>query len=192
MAKTLLFVSALLAATGATAAPPAKRPAVAQPARPAPAQAVPAAVALPQFEFKGMRPDTPVDPSQLSDCRDKEGQQLCNGTDPVVAGIKAYMAPSIYLTNGKLSTLIYVFEGRGANTLTLLQALTEKYGKPCKSEVEKWVNRAGTSFDNPVWTWCFRTGKLQLHTMSFQRDYSDIWYTDDVNVPPAKPAKVDF
>ena len=88
--------------------------------------------------------------------------------------------------------MIYVFENHGTEPLTLLQALSTKYGKPCKSETEKWTNKAGTSFDNPVWTWCFRTGKLQLHTMSFQRDYSDIWYTDELNVPAPKPVKVDF
>jgi hypothetical protein len=185
--KTAIFASVLLA-SAAAAAPPAKHAAPRAATRPA----APVVPALPVFEFKGMRPDVPVDMAQLTSCTEKDGETRCSGTDSVVAGIKTYISPSVYLVNGKLSTLIYVFENGGTETITLLQALTEKYGRPCKNETEKWTNKAGTSFDNPVWTWCFRTGKLKLHTMSFQRDYSDIWYTDEVNKPPPTPAKVDF
>jgi hypothetical protein len=148
------------------------------------------AAQLPVFEFKGVTAGQPVDRSLLTSCKSGEAGLHCYFRDSTVAGVKHLLAPAVYLNNEKLSMMIFLFERE--HHLTLMSALTQRYGKPCKSEQKQWRNGAGAVLPNPTHTWCFATGELVLTGISSRLRNSDLVYTDTANRAPARSAPVDF
>lgn len=147
----------------------------------------------PAFDFKGITAGEPADMSLLRGCNAKpSGETQCYFRDAAVAGITEMLAPSVYLYDGKPYMMIYLFNNRGTNFLTLLSALRERYGAPCRTETKVWQNRAGAKIDNEVVTWCFKTGELELVQLSSSIQYGHLTYTDDVHGVPSKGPTVDF
>ncbi len=87
--------------------------------------------------------------------------------------------------------MIFLFDAGGTDFLTLTDAFTQKYGKPCEQAVAKWQSRGGATYDNTVVTWCFKTGKLKLESLGPSLKYGSATYNDDYQAP-AKPTPKDF
>lgn len=192
--KAFVMGALLFAGAAAVAAPPSRpsspRPAVHAPSSGGASQSP--TPSLPVFEFKGVRAGEVVDTAALGlKCGkpDEDQQIICRGNDATVGGITNLLAPAFYLYNGRLSTMIFVFDG--SNYSTIAGALTAKYGEPCSTSHPEWKSKAGATFENTVMTWCFASGKLEAAEMSSRRDNSHLMYIDS-NQPPPKAPKVDF
>jgi hypothetical protein len=160
-------------------------------ASPAPAKSV----SLPAFSFKQAQAGETMDPSAVGKCSptdDGVPEKLeCRGSDPMVAGIHLLLAPSYYFYNSRLTSMLFLYDNDGANFLTLLGAFRDKYGTPCNTAMEKWQNRAGSTFDNSTATWCFKTGKLKLEQIGPSLKYGVVTYTDQYDAP-SKGTPKDF
>ncbi len=153
--------------------------------------AMPDREGLPFFTFREWRAGVNFAPSILSNCESKSSigsvVVLCNSDVFDLAGAKAGSITQIY--KGRLSAIRIISSSDEAETI--LNAFKVKYGNPCKSSVEVWQNRAGAKFDNPVFTWCFRTGDLKFSSIGSQRDNIEINY-EDVNKPKTEAPTVNF
>lgn len=148
----------------------------------------------PAFEFKGITAAEPVDMSLLRSCEIKQdGQTKCYLKDGKVAGYSGTIPPAVYLYDGKLWKMFYIFKNSSPNYSNLLAALRTKYGPPCRIETRVWQNRLGAKLDNPVITWCFKTGELELIQFISDVTLGGLSYVDEVNAgPPKPPPTVDF
>lgn len=168
-----------------------KRPVTSPPAKPAADKAV----SLPVFTFKAARAGEVMDPSAVGECApDRDGiagKLKCEGSDPVVAGLKLLVAPAYYFYNGRLTSMLFLFDRDGTNYLTLRSGFESKYGAPCSTATEEWQSRGGTTVDNATATWCFKTGKLKLEAIGPSLKYGVVSYTDDFDAP-TKATPVDF
>lgn len=146
---------------------------------------------LPLFTFKDAKAGGSMDPTSLGRCEadGRPGKLKCVGKDGMVAGIRLIIPPYYYFYNNRLTSMLFLFNNEGVTFPTLLSAFRERYGAPCKTETEKWQNKAGAVFDNPTVTWCFKTGKLTLESMSTSRDYGDVMYSDDYTGPVEETPK---
>jgi hypothetical protein len=181
--KTVIIASLILCSAG-VAAPPKNAGA---------AKSV--AASLPAFTFKNARAGVVMDPNSVGKCSPSDdriaGKLSCGGADSVVAGVNLLLAPTYYFYNGRLTMMLFLYDNDGVNFLTFRQAFEEKYGPPCNSSTEKWQNRAGSTFDNPVVIWCFSTGKLKLEQLGPSLKYGSVTYTDEFNAP-SKDTPKDF
>jgi hypothetical protein len=162
---------------------------------------------LPMFEFKGLGAGQAVaedHPLFRHPCfpdaamTDDANRRVCVFRDRSVAGIDPLEGSNAYLYAGKLSRMdMRALNGHG-QFARLEQALSARYGEPCRRQSRKWQNRLGGVFDNSVISWCFRTGTLTLTGMSEDRyldDAADLMllrYQDDVVAPAAVGPKIDF
>ncbi len=158
-------------------------PAAAPPADTGPIRRVPAGGA---FEFKGIVAGVPVDLVKFPNCG--AGETANCDVGKTIAGFEPYVL-WVSLFKGKLSSV--TIRGDALYYPVIAKAFAEKYGKPCASTVEKWKNAVGAVLDNPVTTWCFKTGKLVLKPRGESLDTFSADY-DDANQPPEGKAKVDF
>lgn len=146
---------------------------------------------LPAFSFKGLTAGEPLSPAVLDAC-----ELLFNRTPKLVhcyygaldvAGTKLFGSADFY--RGMLSSIQMTVSAYQA--ATLLDALNAKYGRPCRSETLIWQNKLGAQFDNPTYTWCFRSGNLRFTARDEKRDEGELAYTD-VNAPPAPKPVINF
>jgi hypothetical protein len=151
---------------------------------------IPGRESLPLFSFREWQGGINLSPEVLQVCERKEVEGaiiLCSSKMFDLAGVQSGSIAQVY--NGRLSAISILASSDDASTI--LEAFKAKYGKPCKSSVELWQNRAGAKFDNPVVTWCFRTGDLKFAFFGDKQDYVDIKYTD-VNTPKPESPTVNF
>lgn len=182
--QKIIWIGSLILC-GAAVAAPAKRPAS------KPKQAVTASLAT--FTFKDAQAGVAMDPNLVGKCSPSSdgipGKLDCRGKDSKVAGIDLILAPSYDFYNGRLTSMLYLYNNNGTDFLTFREAFQEKYGKPCKVETEKWQNKAGSTFDNAQITWCFKTGKLKLEQLGPSLDYGIVTYDDDYDAPSKETPK---
>lgn len=149
--------------------------------------AIPGRENLPTFSFREWQGGVNLSPTVLDGCKTKSSITSmviqCESDLFDLSGAKAGSIAQIY--NGRLFALRIISSSDEAGTI--LEAFKAKYGKPCKSDVEIWQNRAGGKFDNPVYTWCFRTGDLKFSSIGSQTDYVEVNYTDINGPKPEKP-----
>lgn len=118
---------------------------------------------LTPFNFKGVIAGTAVDMTKLK-CGTplRNGEMQCQWLDALpmmstIGGVAIFQL-SISIYQGRLSSVDYIV---GAiSYVRMAEALSAKYGTPCKIEHPQWQNRAGAIFDNTVMTWCFSSGNL--------------------------------
>lgn len=142
--------------------------------------------ARPDFSFKQAVAGQEMNPNAVGQCqpsRDGPGVLECRGSDPTVAGVRLLVPPNYYFYNNRLTAMFFLFDARGADYLTFLNAFTDRYGAPCETETKRWQSRGGATYDNPTATWCFRTGRLELEQLGPSLDYGSVTYTDDYSAP---------
>lgn len=156
-----------------------------------PMAVIPGRENLPLFTFREWIAGLNFNHSILNNCESKSSVGsvvvLCNSKVFDLAGAKAGSITQIY--KGQLSAIRIISSADEAQTI--LDAFKAKYGNPCKSSVEVWQNRAGAKFDNPVFTWCFKTGDLRFSSIGSQRDNLEINY-EDINKPETEAPTVNF
>lgn len=195
--KGTLGVAALAAVAMMASNAQAQRRPVAKRAAPAAARVAPAPVkpTLPLFTFKEARAGEAIDPNKVGKCSPSDdgiaGKLECRGSDPIVAGVNLLLAPSYYFYQGRLTSMLFLYNNDGVNFLTLLGAFRDKYGAPCNTGSDKWQNKAGSTFDNSTATWCFKTGKLKLEQMGPSLKYGVVSYNDEYT-SPSKETPKDF
>ena len=96
---------------------------------------------------------------------------------------------SVTFYDSRLSTVLAVADRDFYGSI--FASLTAKYGQPCRVMPNKWRNAMGTTLDNPITVWCFKTGELQLEQFGSKIDEMSFFYEDD-NQPPAGKPTVDF
>lgn len=157
--------------------------------------AAPRVSALPVFTFKQAHAGEVMDPSAVGKCGPQDdgipGKIECSGTDNVVAGVGLLVAPTYYFFQGRLTSVLFLYDNNSTNFLTFLAAFREKYGAPCATETKKWQSRGGVTLDNSTATWCFKTGKLKLEEIGPSLKYGLVSYDDDYSAP-SKSAPQDF
>jgi hypothetical protein len=167
--------------------------AIAAPVKPRPVTKPSIAAPQPVFTFKNARAGETTDPNAVGRCSPSDdgiaGKLECRGSDNSVAGVQLLLAPSYYFYNGRLTSMLYLYDNNGVNYLTFLSAFTERYGPPCKTDSEKWQNKAGSTFDNATATWCFKTGKLKLEQLGPSLKYGIVTYDDDYKAPMKETPK---
>lgn len=187
MKRTAL--AALLALTCLAAA--ASGPSAAQ-RRSAPARAAPS---LPVFSFLGQTTEGVTGAFAL-------GNATCTPRPTGQSGCSTDYANVIPIGNARLLAQYFNFhDGRlynvSGNTVAgfhpqLLEAFTAKYGKPARTEVRKWQNRLGASFDNPVAIWLFKGGTLELRALGSKSDETSFSFVSVDNAPPRVETPVNF
>ena len=148
------------------------------------------AKSLPVFSFMGQTTDEArtMDALNGSPCTVEGPKVHCaDFRDPELGG-----ATLSFLTMDFYNDRLYMVIGSAKKWASpkLLEAFTAKYGPPSITS-EKWQNAMGTVLDNPVYTWHFKGGRLELDTIGSRIDDTDFTFTG-INGPPKEPAKVDF
>jgi hypothetical protein len=150
---------------------------------------------LPMFDFRGLTAGQIVAQNHsafLPPCADEgPGKSVCFFRDNTLAGIKSLSGITVHIYSGKFSKMEMQADNKRFTELN--EALISRYGNPCQRETLKWQNQLGAVFDNPVITWCFRTGNLVLtgRTERFV-DWMELRYQDNVVAPPAAKPKINF
>lgn len=145
---------------------------------------------LPTFSFRELvaGPNFEMSSPEFKKCDKKPNTIVCTELFDRVAGVPAITSYTIY--NRKLAQ--FWISTERDNLPTLLLAFTQKYGKPCKTDVKEVQNRLGNSFKSTELTWCFRTGKMVASEIGTKITQSSVIYNDEVNAEPAAPTPVDF
>lgn len=113
---------------------------------------------------------------------------VCTELFDNVAGAPAITSYTIY--NRKLAQFLMSTER--SNLPAIITAFTQKYGKPCNSQIKQVQNRLGNTFESTELTWCFKTGKMVLSEIGPRITHSSAIYTDEVHGEPTSPVPVDF
>ncbi|WP_343526746.1 hypothetical protein [Sphingomonas sp.] len=153
-------------------------------------QKKPSSVALKPFEFRGFVAGQEMTPEQAATCHKSGMTTFCGPDDDRVAGVRV-LSSYVSAENNRMVRI-----GISADPIyfgIITDAFKKKYGPPCLSSVEKWVSQTGIKRQNPVFTWCFKTGKLKAKMYGSTLDVSEIDYADVSEAPMKKPEpKIDF
>lgn len=177
----LMIAVAALGATAANGKVPARAPAQQQAKQPI-------------FDFLGQNTETPSSPFMLGfkNCIPApSGKTTCsNDLNVVKIGSAQVVLLMMSFNDGKLYSVI-------GDTIQmaypdLLAAFTVKYGEPDVTEVRKWQNKIGATFDNSVSIWTFHGGKLELSQMGSRRDSCGFQFLSSKNTPAAPPPTINF
>lgn len=147
---------------------------------------------LPNFSFKEHRTNGIYSLDSLraaKGCKqDAGGEFSCSLTD-AVAGRWAVI---FYHVNRDMRLTSLSFSGFREGIPDVLASLRTRYGLPCESGREEFVNGLGNRIPVETLTWCFRTGKLIFRERSGRVDSWGATYTDEVARPNMPPGRVDF
>lgn len=145
---------------------------------------------LPPFSFRELvaGPNFDMNSPGFKECEKKPATIVCTELFDSVAGAPAITSYTIY--NRRLAQ--FWISTERANFLTMISAFTQKYGKPCNSQIKEVQNRIGNSFKSTELTWCFKTGKMVASEIGPRITHSSFMYNDDANSAPTPPINVDF
>lgn len=144
---------------------------------------------VPNFEYKDIVAGQPADAKALRRCTDKpDGRCSAMTFGGTLAG-NIVDTQFVDYYGGKLSALMLIIDRKAF--VSVVDAFTAKYGKPCASRVDTWANAAGARLDNQVYEWCFQTGKLEARQYGSRLTQMRVVYQDD-NQPPSPGPKIDF
>lgn len=150
--------------------------------------------ALPVFSFKEARAGETMDPAPIGKCNPRNtgvsDEVWCFGTDKTVAGVQMFET-EYYFWKSRLYHLNFEFYNQYGDYEILLRAFSEKYGKPCRSSVDRWQSQAGAVFDNATAVWCFATGEMKLQQHGDRFKFGRVDYGDEYR-PPIHATPKDF
>jgi hypothetical protein len=141
----------------------------------------------PAFDFKGFVAGEQIDPERIKKCDGIAPVKRCFKFRDKMVGVDAATAVSFH--EGRM-TSAWAQIPRGAFS-TVVAAVTEKYGKPCRSGTSVWKNAIGAEIDNVELVWCFRTGELTVQEYGSELKYMFFGYLDEHQAPKPE-AKIDF
>ena len=143
---------------------------------------------FPTFEFKGVKAGEVVDTSVAGQCKMYDRTLSCIHPDDAVASAPVGDISFRFYEN-RLISMEFVFQNSGFSLIKT--GFQTKYGQPCSTKNLKWQNQMGAVLDNPIFVWCFKTGKLHLQARGERSNVGSVFYEDDFQ-PPSQAVPIDF
>lgn len=110
------------------------------------------------FSFSVHSADRTYSQADLRKCEKKEGGYFCSSQERYV---EASMIQIAEVRGGRLQSLTVAGDIRHLGRFK--QALSDRYGEPCRTSTETVTSRGGRQLESDITAWCFASGEFTLY-----------------------------